>query len=115
MGRRTRKARDGLSESARRAAVRDRFRNLRGFYAPRDSTVDLASSTKSKPTRTSSAAGRSANLATRVAPFTSWATERIDLQRLSERMMGLEPTTFCMANAGDGARLFAALRSRPAF
>jgi hypothetical protein len=32
-----------------------------------------------------------------------------------KRMMGLEPTAFCMANAGEGARPFAALRSPRAF
>jgi hypothetical protein len=35
-------------------------------------------------------------------------TEPADLQVLSERMMGLEPTTFCMASARRGVRMDAA-------
>ncbi len=38
------------------------------------------------------------NLATRVESFASQATALAILQALSERMMGLEPTTFCMAS-----------------
>jgi hypothetical protein len=38
------------------------------------------------------------NLATRVKAFASQATAPAVLQALSERMMGLEPTTFCMAS-----------------
>jgi len=43
----------------------------------------------------------SANLATRHTPFTAWTTKPGDLQELSERMKGLEPSTFCMASASD--------------
>jgi hypothetical protein len=38
------------------------------------------------------------NLATRVESFAAQATAPATLQALSERMMGLEPTTFCMAS-----------------
>jgi hypothetical protein len=30
-----------------------------------------------------------------------------------ERMMGLEPTTFCMANASDRSRPFSSVRQAP--
>jgi hypothetical protein len=46
------------------------------------------------------------NLATRVKAFASQATAPAVLQALSERMMGLEPTTFCMAKAGKRSRPF---------
>jgi hypothetical protein len=38
------------------------------------------------------------NLATRVESFAGQATAPAILQMLSKRMMGLEPTTFCMAS-----------------
>jgi hypothetical protein len=44
------------------------------------------------------------NLATRVKAFASQATAPAVFQALSERMMGLEPTTFCMARASDCSR-----------
>jgi hypothetical protein len=36
-------------------------------------------------------------------------------RRLSERMMGLEPTTFCMADASERSQPFAAVRSEAYF
>jgi hypothetical protein len=48
------------------------------------------------------------NLATRVESFAGQATTPAILQALSERMMGLEPSTFCMARASD-----VRARSRP--
>ena len=50
------------------------------------------------------------NLATRVESFADQTTAPAILQALSERMMGLEPTTFCMASTcfGDGVAPFVA-------
>ena len=50
------------------------------------------------------------DLATRVEKFASQATAPAILQVLSERMMGLEPTTFCMANASERSLAFAPVR-----
>jgi hypothetical protein len=50
------------------------------------------------------------NLATRVESFTGQATAPAILQALSERMMGLEPTTFCMAKVGGRSHPFARVR-----
>jgi len=47
------------------------------------------------------------NLATRVESFAVQATAPAILQALSEQMMGLEPTTFCMASAGGRSCRFA--------
>jgi hypothetical protein len=55
----------------------------------------------------------SANLATRHTPFTARATKLADLQSFSKRMKGLEPSTFCMAKAGERSRLFARVRRTP--
>jgi hypothetical protein len=41
------------------------------------------------------------NLATGRAPFTVQTTAPADLQGFSKRMMGFEPTTFCMATRPD--------------
>ena len=51
-----------------------------------------------------------ANLATGHAPFTARATVLAGLQGLSERMMGLEPTTFAMAS-GSWVRPFRRTRT----
>src|SRR6266542_3716554 len=51
----------------------------------------------------------------RVEAFTAQPTVPAVLQGLSERMMGLEPTTFCMANASERARPFAPVRSNRLF
>jgi hypothetical protein len=50
------------------------------------------------------------NLATRVESFAAQTTTLADLQDLSERMMGLEPTTFCMARGGEHSHPFAPVR-----
>ena len=47
------------------------------------------------------ATGSAASAAILQPSFTAQATLPADLQGLSERMMGLEPTTFCMASASD--------------
>jgi hypothetical protein len=50
------------------------------------------------------------NLATRVESFAGQAITPAVLQSFAERMMGLEPTTFCMARAGGRSRVFASVR-----
>jgi hypothetical protein len=49
------------------------------------------------------------------AIVSSLTTQPGDLQGHSERMMGLEPTTFCMASASDRSRPFARVRSNGVF
>ena len=48
----------------------------------------------------------------RLAELSLQITDLRFLQELSERMMGLEPTTFCMASVGSVRALFAPVRAR---
>jgi hypothetical protein len=47
--------------------------------------------------------------------FSAPTTRHAPLQDFLERMMGLEPTTFCMANASDRSHPFAPVRSNELF
>jgi hypothetical protein len=56
-----------------------------------------------------------AELATYRGSFAAQTTRHAPLQDFSERMMGLEPTTFCMASASDRSLPFASVRSNRLF
>jgi hypothetical protein len=58
---------------------------------------------------------RDANLATPLGAFTAQTTKIPCLQSFKKRMKGLEPSTFCMANASGRSLPFAPVRSNRLF
>jgi hypothetical protein len=82
---------------------------LRDFRA----AACIADPTTLKARRTSLPRDDAANLASRLAPFTVPTTEPTDLQGFPERMMGLEPTTFCMASRRSSQLSY--IRTRPEY
>jgi transposase len=97
-------------EDARLDRMRDRLR-LSKFclrHGRRLPSQPVARRPKVRLTRGSGSCGvKKLGSPTRVESFAVQATAPATLQALSERMMGLEPTTFCMAKAGRRSRPFA--------